>query len=96
MVSHLKSCRFVRGASRLPAMECLVYLGGVMGSSCQAGERNAEGKAEMGRRKPEDRGQESEAGGRRGIYVDSLPEGWFFVFVFAPVTLCQAYCWGYA
>ena len=89
-------------------VERLVKLGAVVSTCCQAGERGeklklGKQKAEMGRQKPEDRGQRSgvrgqrtEAGGRWGIYLDSVAKGWFPAFVFAAVTLSQPYCWGYA
>ena len=48
-------------------------------------------KAEMGRRKPQDRGQKTEAGGRRGIYQHSAAKGWFPAFGFPPVSFSQPY-----
>jgi len=64
----------------------------VMGTSCQAGERNAEGQADPPSRgfgAARSRGQRTEAGGRWGICQHSVPKARIPVFVFAPVTLSK-------
>ena len=84
---------FLSVRSRPAAPDSGGWLGDVMGTSCQAGERNPG----VGRVGAWEGGADSAVSTtlfsrhrcRRGIYQHSAPKGCFLFFVLAPMTLSQ-------